>query len=364
MGRNMILYICTAARGGMRSVLDGYRDSGLFERWDAQVVWSHREGSVFQRMLTALSAVFRVFWLVSLGKVKLMHCHAAMRGSFWRKALFAKIAHLYGVPVVFHLHGSEFKSFYANQGQLGKRIIRNTFAAADVVIVLSPSWAEFVRTIAPRANTRVLPNFVKISRTNEADRFEVSRPAENGSVTALFLGLVGDRKGVFDLLPALKAARQHAPNLKLIIGGNGEVSRAEETALTLGVSDAVHFAGWVSGDEKNDLLKRADFFVLPSHNEGLPVSLLEAMSHGLPVISTKVGGIPELVTHEQDGILIDAGDVLALTEALIKLAKGDSLRNRMSQAGREKVQKFYSVDAVLPELEGIYRGLLAMPNLR
>ncbi len=114
---------------------------------------------------------------------------------------------------------------------------------------------------------------------------------------------------------------------------------------------------WVSGEVKQQALERADIFVLPSYNEGLPMSILEAMAQGLPVIATRVGGIPEAVMHGQTGLLFDAGDQAALREALLELARLGAGRAAMGQAGYALARQVFSEQAVVPQIKHLYREL-------
>lgn len=352
----MLLHVCTAARGGMRSVVEGYRSAGLFDRWNGEILWSHEEGPLLRRLGRAGKAIVRAVGLILGRRVRLLHCHAAMRGSFWRKSLFAAVALAGRVPVVFHLHGSEFRQFHASQGRMGRFAIRWVLEHVARVVVLSQSWSEFVLNIAPDAKVVVLPNFVAMPNS-EPTAIAPDQQAHQ-TVSALFLGLVGERKGVFDLIPAVQRALREAPQLRVVIGGNGDVEGARRLAQELGVVQAIEFVGWVAGADKERLLREADFYVLPSHNEGLPMSLLEAMSHGLPVISTRVGGIPELVDDSKDGLLIEAGDVGALTSSLVRLASDHVTRINMGRNARTKVEQRFSATSVLPKLEDLYRQLL------
>jgi glycosyltransferase involved in cell wall biosynthesis len=180
---------------------------------------------------------------------------------------------------------------------------------------------------------------------------------DHGRVEVLFLGLVGRRKGIYDLLEAFKEALNQVPEIHLTVGGNGEVEKARLLADNLEINKNITFAGWVGGEQKEHLLKRASFYVLPSYNEGLPVSLLEAMSWNMPVISTRVGGIPELVDHGIDGFLIDAGDQKSLSESIALLARNEKLRQQMGDNARRKIENNFSREVVLPELENLYQSL-------
>ncbi|MCP5283226.1 MAG: glycosyltransferase family 4 protein [Rhodoferax sp.] len=353
----LVVMLCTAGRGGMRAVVEGYRDDGVFDRHHVRWLVTHDEGSLVRRLSLALRAWLTLLGLLLRRRVRLLHSHMAMRGSFWRKSIFNATARLFGVPVLAHLHGSEFRQFHAALPPWLQRRVAREFEACAEVLVLSTEWADFVQGIAPRAHVRVLPNYVRMPAA-------VARTAASatGGVTGLFLGVVGQRKGVFDLLPALAQALRLAPGLRLRIGGNGDVDAARARARELGVGDQVEFLGWVSGEAKAQALAAAQFYVLPSHNEGLPMSLLEAMAHGLPVISTRVGGIPGLVRDGTDGLLVTAGDVTALAAALARMATDATWRHAAGQAARARVQQDFSDVVVLPQLDAAYARAAAVPG--
>jgi glycosyltransferase involved in cell wall biosynthesis len=354
----VVVMICTAARGGMRSVVERYSADGLFSRWNVVLLSSHIEGGFILRLTTAAQAFFLFIGLLLRRRVSLVHCHAAMRGSFWRKSLFSLTARAAGVPVIFHLHGSEMKTFVDKQPVFLRRFISWILAKQSVVIVLTDSWRIYIKSISPRASIQVLSNYVDLPALSEnASKYN------DTDVHLLFLGLVGMRKGVYDLLPAFRDAITKVPGLRLIIGGNGEVGQAKVLAAQLNIDDRVLFAGWVSGEDKINYLCQADIYILPSYNEGLPVSLLEAMSWQIPVISTRVGGIPELVRDGIDGLLVDAGDHAAISSAIIKLSQDAGLRRQMGKAARDQVECNFSKQVVLPKIEELYSSLIFRNNV-
>ncbi len=343
-----VLMVCTAGRGGMLSVIESYRLDGLFDRWGVRLFSPHDEGSLARRLYLAAVEILRFIVEILTHRVTLVHCHAAELGSFWRKSIFGLLARARRIPVLFHLHGAEMKDFYDAQAAPIRRLITWILERYSAVVVLSPSWADWVHSVAPGARVFVLHNYVRMPA------IERRHDAGEEPIKVLFLGIIGHRKGVYDLLPAFAQALDARPGMKLLIGGNGEVEQARARAAELGLADSVEFLGWVGADRRDELLAAADVFVLPSYNEGLPISLLEAMSWGVPVVSTTVGGIPELIRDGTDGFLLEAGDVPALARSLIELASDASLRERMGRAGREQVAEAFSREAVLPRLEQLY----------
>ncbi|WP_250958210.1 glycosyltransferase family 4 protein [Rhizobium sp. CG5] len=334
------------ARGGMRSVVEAYERDGFLQQEDMRVIHSYDEGSFSKRQIIFLKALSSYIRLLATQKVELVHIHAAMRGSFWRKAIFSTIGRLFGRPVVLHLHGSEMKPFYASQKPFAQRLIRHQLEKANSVIVLSQSWADFVGGIAPAAKIDVLPNYVRVPTVATGD--------EKPVVNVLFLGLVGTRKGTYDLIEAFAKVHARHPDAKLIIGGNGETERAQQAIDGLKLRDVVTLAGWVDEQGKKVLLASSSIYVLPSYNEGLPVSVLEAMAAGLATITTRVGGIPELITDGVDGLLIDPGDIDGLAERISSLIADPHRRKELGDAGQKRIADAYSDQIILPRLHAIY----------
>jgi len=342
------LMIYPAARGGIRTVVENYRASGFTDA-DTQFIETYRDGGFVLRQAVFLKALLACLRAFASGSAELAHIHVAARGSFWRKTLIARLAALFRVPVIFHLHGSETKLFYSQQPAWAQRIIAGAFSRADQVVVLSDSWAHFVTAIAPQARVTVIPNYVEVGPETQQGP---------GPVEMLFLGLVGPRKGTFDLLRAFAGARQDVPDMRLTIGGNGDVEGAERLIAQLGLGDHVRLAGWVGPEERQQLLGRAAIYVLPSYNEGLPMSVLEAMSCGLATITTRVGGLPEAITDGVDGLMIEPGDVGALSAAIVALGRNDDFRRRIGQEARARIQAHYSAEVVLPRLTSLYAATI------
>jgi glycosyltransferase involved in cell wall biosynthesis len=173
----------------------------------------------------------------------------------------------------------------------------------------------------------------------------------------LFLGRLGARKGVYDLLEAFVVVARHFPESRLRLGGDGDLDAVRNRAADLGIADRVDVLGWVSGEAKNQELAKADVYALPSYNEGLPMSVLEAMAAGLPVLTCPVGGIPDAVTNGVEGFLVPPGDVPALSSRLQALLADESLRQRMGDTARYRVQTQFSASAAIERVGVLYEEL-------
>jgi colanic acid/amylovoran biosynthesis glycosyltransferase len=184
--------------------------------------------------------------------------------------------------------------------------------------------------------------------------FEVKRHQGRGN-RLLFVGRLATAKGLAILLQAVSIL----DGVTLEIAGDGPERRMlEELARELTISDRTKFLGYQSPGQVRDLLKRADVFVLSSFAEGLPVVLMEAMAAGVPVVATRIAGIPELVQDGHNGLLVPPGDASATAEAIRRLLDDANLRNRFAVAGRDKIQREFDVHAESRWLAAIMTGAL------
>jgi colanic acid/amylovoran biosynthesis glycosyltransferase len=160
----------------------------------------------------------------------------------------------------------------------------------------------------------------------------------------LFTGRLAGVKGVPVLLEALARLRDEHPDVELALAGDGpDRAQLEAEAQRLGVADRVRFLGYQSSDHVRCLLQETDVFVLPSFAEGVPVVLMEAMASGVPVVSTRVAGVAELVEHGVSGFVVPPGDVVALADAIDALLADAELRGRFGVAGRRTIEREFDV---------------------
>jgi|KBSMisStandDraft_5_1062788.scaffolds.fasta_scaffold127993_2 glycosyltransferase involved in cell wall biosynthesis len=336
--------------GGVRAVVSGYVDGGLFERYDCVYVTSHRAGSSWVKIFTALKAWVRVAVLLRKLDSPLVHVQTASHASFWRKAVVCLMARTAGRPYIVHVHGGGFLRFYEHEcGRIGRRLIHSTLAHAAIVIALSDEWRDRLLKICPTARVEVLHNAVRIP---DADR---AQPCADRNQTLLFLGHLLPEKGVYELLKAFAQLAKRFPDLRLVLGGVGQADTVRALASQLGVSERVELPGWLGPESKSAALAASTIFLLPSYSEGMPMALLEAMSWGVPVIATPVGGIPQIVKHEANGLLIPPKDVGALTTAIERLLQDPALRIRLGSAARTTIVSGFSLEDAMRKLDNIYR---------
>jgi glycosyltransferase involved in cell wall biosynthesis len=344
------------AIGGMASVIDMLARSSLSDRCELTLFETGKTTPANRSPMQGLRARWRVMtdWWSHLGRADLAHIHTCSGLTFALDGLLLLLARARRVPVVLHIHGARFDDFLDRLGPVTRALARMVARRAHRVIVLSDEWLERLTPRLPGSNLKVVANGVAAPRTVEGSQ------APNDRVEFLFLGSLGTRKGVPDLLSAL--ARSSGQWQLLLAGGEehpGDLERVQKDIDRLGITDRVHVLGPVVGDAKACLLGRVSGFVLPSHAEGLPIALLEAMAAGLPVVVSTVGAMPEVVRDGQEGWVIEPGDVDALANALDRLASSATERERMGRIARDTCERRYGIERMVESLIHLYDQCLA-----
>lgn len=339
------------ARGGIASVVQGYLAAGLLAKWQVRYLTTHVQTSGFVKLWTALAAFHQLLWLLLTRRAELLHVHMSTGASTWRKSIFLLTGMAFGVPCLIHMHGGNYVHFFHNEcGPLRKGFIRWLLSRATTVLVLSRSWSADIRAIAPAIKTVVLYNSIALPVLASA-RVHSSKSA---ALAILFLGRISEAKGAFDLIRAAALLRG---DFKLTLCGPGDIQGAKKLVAALGLDSKIDLTGWVDRPRKEQLLSEAQIFVLPSHYEGVPMAILEAMAWALPVVSTAIGGIPEVIFDGIEGLLVTPGDTQALAGAVNRLLDDGGKCREMGEAGRHKIEQEYSQAVLLPQLEQIWKRL-------
>jgi glycosyltransferase involved in cell wall biosynthesis len=201
------------------------------------------------------------------------------------------------------------------------------------------------------SNLSVLLNPVK------AYPFKAFQTSSN-ILSFLFLGTITENKGIFELVDYLhKNPYYLAKKIKLTICGEGETEKLLELVNKEHAVHNIFFEGWVNGTKKDALLYETDIFILPSHYEGLPMAILEAMSAGKPIVSTSVGGIPSVVRPNHNGWLIEPGNINQLDAVLDQIFTEPGLISSYGLNAFVDAKQFH-VQAIVSNLNAIYRELL------
>lgn len=330
-------------KGGIAQVLSSY-SKHLFSPF--HFIANSGNGGKFAKLFEAAGAWIKCLSFLARHKaIRVVHIHTASGVSFWRSAAFLLLAKAMRRAVVMHIHGGYFRQFYHAHSRTVGALLRR----CDELIVLSDEWKAFFESFCDK------PVFVLNNVVEPPVKVQVEH---DGKVHALFLGLVTKEKGVYDLVEAVARLDREVRNRLVVhMAGNGEVDKLKTEVDRHAVTDCVTVEGWVAGEAKTRLLNRCSTFVLPSYIEALPISVLECMSYGMPIIATKVGAIPTLVQIGENGTLIQPGDVGALADALTQCVMRQEEWAKMGTNSLKSIEAYYP-EAVQMRLTHIYETLL------
>lgn len=342
-------------KGGIAAVISGYYGSILEEDYDMIYVESYKDGGKITKLIKAICGYFHFAKVLIVDKPDLIHIHSSFGPSFYRKIPFIYMATWAKKPIVNHIHGADFNEFYVNASKKKKSIIKKVYNKCDILVALSDEWKLNLSTIVPSNKIKIIENYSVL----HADALEerISRESNN---MVLFLGEIGKRKGCYDIPEVIKKVLEVVPNVKFILGGSGSLEDEKNVKKLLidnKVENCVEFPGWIRGADKDKLLRKADLFFLPSYNEGMPMSILDVIGYGLPVVSTSVGGIPKLVHNNENGLCCEAGNTLQMANKISEILSNKEMRRQYSISSY-KIAKTFSLQSHITKIEECYKQLI------
>jgi glycosyltransferase involved in cell wall biosynthesis len=357
--------------GGIASVIRTIVDGDLSPGWDfREFDIALRRGPRFpgsrwvNSLLSRTLARDGLYNLEGLAKIAafrraleanpaLLHLHASHGYDIWLSVRMAKIARRLGIPSLLHLHGL-FDVKVPAMPPRQQRAFWQALLVPDRLVVLSESWRRWFRQGVPSERIAVLRNPVDVSR------FGPRHEREDETLRLLFVGLSEPvRKGAYEILEAAPAILARVPHARFIFAGQ-DVDRVEERVVRGSAIEAqVRFVGSQDAHGMVSLFEQADMLLLPSHSEGLPIALLEAMAASLPVVACPVNGIPEAMSDPSNGRFVPVRDAGALASAVIELAADPALRRRIGAANRKLVEREFDGSAYALALGNLYESMLS-----
>jgi len=334
-------------RGGITSVVNAYESSVFWAEWNCHWIETHIDRGVQWKLLYFLCALLAYF--VKLPGCSLVHIHLSEPVSALRKSFFAIPAFALRKPVVLHFHSFSPETTVDSRW---KPLYRFLFKKACRIIVLSPMWKKAVEHSLGELPLVVVPNPCAAISAE-------SMPKKGGRPYVLFAGTLNARKGYADLIRAFALIAPLHPEWDLHLAGNGELEVAASLVVAAGLDGRVLMPGWIAGAEKGALFRNAGIFCLPSYAEGFPMAVLDAFAYGLPVVTTPVGGIPDILEDGVTASIVPCGDISALAHALSTLMGDAGKRASYAAAGLELARGPFSVEAVCNQISGLYRESLS-----
>lgn len=296
----------------------------------------------FSRFIKASAITAKNFlrYFHALKSIDVVQIQSSDYYSFWESAYYALVAKKYKKPVVVR-YGGVFDVFYNNSSPRAQKVIRWFLQQPDAIIVQSQSWKDFFSTLLPAHKIHIVGNAIPfqppIDRSNREELPKV-----------LFIcGAEAKRKGYFELIEAVK----ELPLELIIVAPNEDVRKDMDNRNY----NHVTLLEAVPRDiMKSKLYPQADIFVIPSHGEGFPNSMLEAMAASLPIIATPVGAIPEVIQHEEQGFIVPVNNVKELRARLKQLATSKKLQQQMGKQSYQTAMEKYEINTMFARFERVW----------
>lgn len=338
-----------SARGGITTLVNGYKGSNLEEKYDLTYIETYCDGTKLKKLLKAIKGFVAFRNLIRNNRPDIVHIHSSFGASFYRKMIFIRYAASKKIPVINHVHGSEIEKLYTNSSNRTKRLIRSTFDKCSLIITLTEENRRKISVVNTRSKMVVLHNFSSIHFVEKDTQEKI----------VLFLGFITKLKGCFDIPEIAQKVAKKVPEVRFVLGGEGEIVPLKEKLKEYNIQDKILFPGWVTGEKKSSFIKQSTLFFLPSYTEAMPMSILEAMGYGLPIVSTNVGGIPQLVKPGENGYLYEPGDIDGMADGIIKILQDDELAKAMGACSYNMIKDKYSLEKHLTGLITIYNEMLS-----
>jgi len=305
------------------------------------------------RMIHHVRLAAQIVRKIKRYKIQVVHLNGSSHDlSFWGNWVSVLAAKLTGASVVWHLHEDLDVALLPGKTWLRRTAFALSARTADMIVVLTEKDRQLLLDLIPAAKSAVL------SPTCDPSLFELGLPKEEGQIHVLYVGWLTQAKGIYDLLQVAI----DMPEVVFDVLGTG-MSMAETNAIHLfvdqhGLRSRVNLHGVLTGKAKQMMFARAHVFMVPTHWDAFPVAVLEAMAAGLPILGTRVGGLPIMLENGRGAFLVDVGSTSQMSGYLTRLSKDADLRYEMGKVNRERCRALYHPDKVGQHALDLYLRLV------
>ena len=329
-------------RGGITSVVKLYEQHEFWYSYGCYWLETHIDKNIFIKGWYFLKSWITFLFIIY--DFSIVHIHFSEPSSAFRKWFFFFPSWLLNRKIVLHFHS------FSPDTTINSRfsfLYKWMFDHSDAVVVLSNYWKDQLMNILEDAS--------KIHIIHNPAPKVFGQSFKEPYI--LFAGTINARKGYADLLHAFSYVSRWHKDWTLVMAGNGEIDKGKALCEELGVLDRVIFSGWIEGEQKDLLFKSASIFCLPSYAEGFPMAVIDAMSYGLPVVATPVGGLMDIFTENVDLLIAKPGAIKELAMKLDMLILSPAISKKLVMSSTQKIKKHFDLDLIATKLKGLYGQL-------
>ena len=344
-GRVLVVATSPATKGGISYVINAHKKGSVWLKYRVKWIPTHIDKGYLVKLFFFIKSF--ILYLFYAPSFQIIHIHLSEPASIIRKSPFFLVAYLLRKKIIIHFH-----SFSADTTIRGKVawLYKYMFCRADKVLVLSDVWLTMVKRNFPEVqNIEVLYNPCLQS-------FSTSSLSKKKQI--LYAGVLNARKGYVDLINAFSLIASDFKDWQLVMAGSGEMLKAKQLCHELNIEKQVSFPGWIDGEEKTTLFEESSIFCLPSYAEGFPMAVLDAWALNLPVVTTLVGGLPDVVVDEENALCFEPGNREKLAMHLRRLMNNSELRENIARESHQLATSIFSPQRINQRLDDIYQSLL------
>lgn len=338
--------------GGMLTVVENYLHNPDFcKQTNLNYIPITTHAGKLKKIVFSFKAYWKIVKILKTKSIDIVHVHMSDGGSAYREGVILWTAKLFGCKTISHMHAAEYESWYEKLPNLQKKIVTFLLQKADVVIALGKDWKSTYEFVTQKkTRIEIVYNAVEVPEKN---------PYSVNSKKILFLAHMIKRKGIDDLLDAIMLIQNKIPDdIEFVLYGADRENNIAKRISSRNLDKIVSYCGWLSGDEKTKCFCDTMINVLPSYNEGLPMTILETMAYGIPNVSTAIAAIPEAIQNEENGYLINPGDVDALADRMLTLINNQDKRIEMSNRSYEITKLQFGLENHFKKILQIYDSLI------
>jgi glycosyltransferase involved in cell wall biosynthesis len=331
-------------RGGITAVIKAYEPTIIWKKYGCVWIETYIDRNAFFKILFFARSFTK--FIAILPFYKIVHIHFSWTISAYRKLFFFIYAKLLGKKVIIHLH-SGAEPIIASKAH---KVYQFMFKHADVTVLLANAIKQKIEKHFEIKKSVIIFNPCLAITDHEN---EVKKEA-----TILFAGTITEKKGTNDLIRAFSKVATEFPDWTLVLAGNGDIVKSESLADKLQIRNQIRFTGWISGNAKDELFSKASVFCLPSYTEGFPMAVLDAWAYGIPVVTTPVGGLPDILLHGENSMVFQPGDVDGLAQNLEILLSNKKLREKIGKESLEISKKLFHIGTISNQIDELYRTII------
>lgn len=325
--------------GGMLTVAKHFLDDKKY--LDAVNVYYVGTATRKSPLIKMLYFMVKIPWIIAIlctKKIDIVHVHMAEKTSVYRKGLVMRIARLFRCKIICQMHAGPFMEWYRQLSPSKQKHIKKIINIPDRMLVLGNYWLEQMKEIVNPSKLGVLYNGVIIPEENNYD----AAIAKDIS----FFGHLKTTKGIYDFLDAISIIKNDLPiDTKINLCGISDEFDIEKELIKRELDKIVLYHGWVVGEKKRDIISRTAISVLPTYVEGLSMTVLEGMAMGIPVVTTNITTMPEIIDEIVE--MIDPGNANALANAMLTLMCSEQKRKEISDKEYKRVRDVFSVERMI-----------------